>query len=294
MTSPRAGGRDPGDGGRGTVRAAGQAGSRPELLISSPTNPRIKGVAALRNRRDRDRTGSTRLEGREELELALRAGVRPHTLFYCPELMARDGSAAAVVARVRASGAEVLECTRGAFEKASYREGPDGFLAVAPVPGVPLADLDVAPGSLLLICQGIEKPGNLGAMLRSADAAGVAAVIAADPVTDWGNPNVIRASKGAVYSVPVAAAGTTAVLEWLSARGYVLVATTPDTEVLYSHADLTGSLAIAVGTEKYGLDREAFEAAALRVRIPMAGRVDSLNAATAAAIVLFEAVRQRT
>ena len=264
-----------------------------DLLISSPANTRLKAVLALRNRRDRDATGTTRLEGREELALALRAGVAPHTLFFCPELMSRDGSGTEVVAAVRALGADVIECTRLAFEKASYREGPDGFLAVVPTPGVALAGLAVPDGALLLVCQGIEKPGNLGAMLRTADAAGVAAVIAADPVTDWGNPNVVRASKGTVFSVPVASATTAEVIAWLAERDYALVATTPDTDVLHTDSDLTGAIAVAVGTEKYGLDEELFAASTLRVRIPRAGQADSLNAATAAAIVLFEAVRQR-
>ncbi|HPF79872.1 TrmH family RNA methyltransferase [Nostocoides australiense] len=269
------------------------------LVISSPANPRIKAVVALRNRRDRDRAGVTRVEGREELGLALAAGARPRTLFYCPELMNANYSTAAqgpgmdLVAQVRALGTETIECTRAVFEKASYREGPDGFLAVIDAPGRSLTDLDVPDGSLMLIAQGIEKPGNLGAMLRTADAAGVAAVIAADPGTDWGNPNVIRSSKGAVFAVPVASATTAETLAWLGERGYALVATTPDTDLRHTDSDLTGAVAIAVGTEKYGLDEEMFDAATVKVRIPMAGRIDSLNAATAAAIVLFEAVRQR-
>lgn len=267
--------------------------SRAPLVLSSPANPRIKAVLALRNRRERSATGLTRLEGREELELALAAAVVPRTLFHCPELMSRDGSGPELVARVRDLGVEVIECSRAVFEKASYREGPDGFLAVAPAPGIALAQLRLPDRSLVLVCQGIEKPGNLGAMLRTADAAGAAAVIAADPVTDWGNPNVVRASKGTVFSVPVVAAGTSETIAWLGERGYPIVATTPEAELLHTEADLSGPVAIAVGTEKYGLDQEMFEASRIRVRIPMAGRADSLNAATAAAVVLFEAVRQR-
>jgi TrmH family RNA methyltransferase len=265
-----------------------------DLVITSPSNPRLKTVVALRNRRSREVFDLTLLEGREELELALRAGVTPRTLLHCPELMSPGGDGQIVVAAVRHLGAETLQLSRAAFEKVAYREGPDGFLAVVPRPGVELAALDVPPGSLLLIAQGIEKPGNLGAMLRTADAAGVAAVIAADPVTDWGNPNVIRSSKGTVFSVPVASATTEAVVDWMQRRDVRIVATTPDTEVLHSAADLTGSIAVAVGAEKWGLDAALFAAAATKVRIPMAGRADSLNAATAAAIVLFEAVRQRT
>ena len=154
-------------------------------------------------------------------------------------------------------------------------------------------DLDLPAEPLLLVCEGLEKPGNLGAILRTADAAGVDAVIAADPVTDWGNPNVVRGSKGTVFSVPVATASTPQVLDFLAGRGVTLVATTPHTEVLHTQVDLAGPVAIAVGAEKTGLTASALEGATHRVRIPMVGRANSLNVATSAAIVVYEAVRQR-
>jgi TrmH family RNA methyltransferase len=130
-------------------------------------------------------------------------------------------------------------------------------------------------------------------MLRTADAAGAGAVIAADPVTDWGNPNLVRASKGTVFSVPVASDPTQAALAWLDAAGIALVATTPDTELDYTAVDYTGPVAIAVGAEKYGLTDAVLDRAAYRVRIPMVGKANSLNVATSAAIVIYEAVRQR-
>jgi TrmH family RNA methyltransferase len=144
-----------------------------------------------------------------------------------------------------------------------------------------------------VLCEGVEKPGNLGAVLRTADAAGAQAVVAADPVTDWGNPNLVRASKGTVFSVPVASDPTSEVLRWLDAQGIALVATTPDTDLDYTEVDYTGPVAIAVGAEKYGLTDRVLEQAAYRVRIPMVGRANSLNVATSAAIVIYEAVRQR-
>jgi TrmH family RNA methyltransferase len=144
------------------------------------------------------------------------------------------------------------------------------------------------------VAQRVEKPGNLGAMLRTADAAGVTAVVAADPVTDWGNPNVVRASKGTVFAVPVAAASTPETLHWLAAQNVRLVVTTPDTDLLYTDADLTGRVAVAVGAEKHGADDDLLAAAAYRLRIPMHGKANSLNVAASAAIVLFEALRQRT
>ena len=265
-----------------------------ELHLTSPANARVKEVLALRSRRARDVRGLTCLDGAEELRLALDAGVRVETLVHCAELMGADPAGwAALVSRVRGAGSQTISVSRNVFERMAYREGPDGILAVVPTPGVRLDALDVAPGALVLVAQAIEKPGNLGAMLRTADAAGVAAVIAADPVTDWGNPNVIRSSKGTVFSVPVASADTEATLAWLDARDLVVVATTPDTDLTHVEADLTGGVAIVVGAEKWGLDERMLHAAGIRVRIPMAGRADSLNAATSAAIVLYEAVRQR-
>ncbi|HEX5525367.1 MAG TPA: RNA methyltransferase [Pedococcus sp.] len=264
-----------------------------DLIITSPSNPRLKNLTALRRRRSREESGLTLIEGFEELSLALGAGVLPRAVYYCPELMLDPEAQLDVVSGVAAHGVDTIQLGRGAFEKVAYREGPDGFLAVVESVTRTCADLEVGPDSLALLCQGVEKPGNLGAMLRTADAAGVEAVIAADPVTDWGNPNLVRASKGTVFSVPVASDSTAATIDWLSGQGIALVATTPDTDVDYTEVDYTGPVAIAVGAEKYGLTDEVLAAAAHRVRIPMAGRANSLNVATSAAIVIYEAVRQR-
>ncbi len=265
-----------------------------ELSVTSASNPRLRAVAALRRRRVREEEGLTAVDGYEELELALDAGVVPQVVLHCPELMLDPARQSALVARARALGAGTIRCGRAAFEKVAYREGPDGFLAVLPVPGVALSELVVPPDPLVVVCEGLEKPGNLGAVLRTADAAGVAAVLAADPTTDWGNPNVVRASKGTVFTVPVAAASTAEVLAWLAQHGIRLVATTPDTDALHTDVDYRGAVALAVGAEKHGLTASVLSAADERVRIPMAGRVNSLNASTAAAVVVYEAVRQRT
>jgi TrmH family RNA methyltransferase len=264
-----------------------------ELIITSPANARLKSLVALRRRRVREEQGLTLIEGYDELSLALDAGVVPRTVYYCPELMLDPGVQLDVVQRVAAHGSDVQELGRVAFEKVAYREGPDGFLAVVGSVLRTCADLRVGPEPIVLICQGVEKPGNLGAMLRTADAAGVEAVIAADPVTDWGNPNLVRASKGTVFSIPVASASTAQTLIWLSENGISLAATTPDTDVDYTDLDYTGPIAIAVGAEKYGLTDEFLAAAEYKIRIPMAGRANSLNVATSAALVIYEAVRQR-
>jgi TrmH family RNA methyltransferase len=234
-----------------------------DLHITSATNPRLKALVRLRRRRARDEAGVTLAEGFEELELAVAAGVRPRTLFHCRELMLDPERQERLVDELRARGVETISLSRAAFEKVAYREGPDGFLAVLPALGVTLEELDLPDRPFLLVAEGIEKPGNLGAMLRSAEAAGADAVIAVDPVTDWGNPNVVRGSKGAVYAVPVASTTLGALLPWLAARGI------------------------------RGLTDAFLAGADAAVRIPMAGQINSLNAGVAAAIVLFEAVRQR-
>ena len=262
------------------------------MEITSPGNPRVKALVALRRRRTRAEQGVTLVEGYEELDLALRAGVRPRELYTCPELSAGDPRD--VAERARDAGADVYVLSRAAFEKAAYREGPDGWLAVVPELETGLAALDLGERPLLLVCGGVEKPGNLGSVLRTADAAGATAVISVDPVTDWGNPNVVRASKGAVFSVPVASCGTEEFLAWAAAYdGLGVIATTPDTDAYVTDLDLTGPVAILVGSEKYGLSERLLRAANVRAKLPMFGRVDSLNVAVTAAIVAYEAVRQR-
>ncbi|NHN57236.1 RNA methyltransferase [Calidifontibacter sp. DB0510] len=265
-----------------------------DLLITSASNPRLKQLISLRRRRIRDAERLTLVEGYDELRLALDAGLRPHTLFHCPELTDGSAAAAELVEAVRSRGVETVRLSRPAFEKVAYREGADGFLAVAPAVEDRLDALQLPANPLVLLTEAVEKPGNLGAMLRTADAVGVDAVIAADPVTDWGNPNVVRGSKGTVFSVPVASASTTEALDRLRALGVRVVATTPDTDTLHTSYDWTGPVAIAVGTEKYGLTDELLARADARVRIPMVGRANSLNVATSAAVVLYEAMRQRT
>jgi TrmH family RNA methyltransferase len=264
-----------------------------ELIITSPANARLKSLVALRRRRVREESGLTLIDGYDELSLALDAGVAPRTLYHCPELMLDPEAQQDLVRQAQALGADTQRLGRAAFEKVAYREGPDGFLAVVASVARTCADLRVGSAPLVLVCQAVEKPGNLGAMLRTADAAGIEAVVAVDPVTDWGNPNLVRASKGTVFSVPVASSGTAEALQWLADNGVPLAATTPDADLDYTDVDYTGPIAIAVGAEKHGLTDEILTAAEYRVRIPMVGRTNSLNVATSAAVVIYEAVRQR-
>jgi TrmH family RNA methyltransferase len=260
------------------------------LELTSTANPRVKQLIDLHKRRTRNQLGLTVVEGHDEIQLALIAGVQPKALYRCDDLV-REPDRQWLTDQAAQRGSELYLISRSVFDRVAYRESPDGWLAVVPTPGVPVAQLRLPANPLVLVCEGVEKPGNLGAMLRTAEAAGVAAVIAANPHTDIGNPNVIRASKGTVFAVPVGIGGSVEVLEWLAANGIGVVAATPQAELELGQVDLRGSLAVAVGAERDGLS--AHWLSQRRLRIPMFGRVNSLNVATSAAIILYEAVRQR-
>lgn len=260
--------------------------------ITSTSNERIKAVVRLRKRRERDSTGTFLVEGYRELIRAVDGGLRIDTLFVCDDFFL-GGNEPDLVGRVAASGAEIVDVAPDPFAKASYRDRPEGLLAVARQFPTSLDGLDLGGTPLLLVAEAIEKPGNLGTMLRTADAAGLDGVIVTDPTTDPFNPNVVRASLGTLFSVPLAVADTATAIAHLGERGIRTFATTPDATLAHSDADLTGPVALVVGSEQYGLSETWLEAADERIVIPMPGSVDSLNAAMAAGIVVFEALRQR-
>ncbi len=266
-------------------------GNLPET-ISSLQNPRIKQLVKLRDRRPRDAAGVFLVEGYRQIRRALEKGITLTELYYAPDWFLGENERA-LIAEAADAGAQLFELTKPAFAKVAYRERPDGLLAVAPQWRHTLDDLKLAATPFLLVVEAIEKPGNLGTILRSADAAGVDALIVCDPVTDLFNPNVVRASTGVVFSVPVVIASSAEVREWLQTRGIRTAATTPAAEALYTDTDLTGPLAIVMGSEQYGLSDYWLAEADTKVRIPMAGQADSLNVAMATIITLFEAVRQR-
>ena len=260
-------------------------------MLTSPANARVKDVVKLRQRRYRDREGRFIVEGVQELRHALLADFPVEVAFYCERLFGARGEAE-LLGRLAAAGVECQATNAAVFEKMSYRRTPDGLLAVATAPELTLAKLAVPANSLWLVAANIEKPGNLGAMLRTADAAGASGVLVADPVTDPFNPNVVRASIGTLFSVPLAVAGGAQVRSWLAERAIRVIATSPDAGMDYTSIDLCGPVAIVIGAEHDGLDSD-WRAAAETVRIPMAGQADSLNAAMAATVLLFEAQRQR-
>ena len=204
-----------------------------------------------------------------------------------------DAETRGVLAAVASAGVPVTELGDDAFRRAAYRSHPDGVLAVGRIPDTSLSRLEIVEGALVLVVEAIEKPGNLGAMLRTADGAGVDAVIAADPGVDPWNPNAVRASQGALFSVPIAIADAAGTEAWLAGQAMRIVAAVPTDEGPSPwEVDLTGPVAIVVGSEHAGVSARwrAYQS----VRIPMTGRVDSLNASVAAALLMYEGLRQRS
>jgi len=264
-----------------------------DLHITSLANARVKDAIRLRQRSHRDELGLMLAESYRDILRAVENGWRPRAVFYSEPLFLKNENEGALLAKCRDAGAELLSCAPNVFEKMAYRERPDGLLAVGPQIRHELAGLKLSPNALVVVAEAVEKPGNLGTLLRSADGAGAEAVIVCDRCTDICNPNVVRASTGMVFAIPVVEAGRDEVLAFLRARSFKMLAATPHAEVNHWDADMRGATAILVGAEQYGLTDFWMDAATQRVKIPMLGRADSLNVATAATILLFEAVRQR-
>ena len=254
--------------------------------ITSLQNPRVKYIVKLRDdKRQRRQDGLMLVEGLDEIQLALSAGYQPQTLFSAPELASRQ---------IIETDTENITVNRAVFEKISYRENPDGWLAVFPIPSTSLDDLKLSDLPLVIVAESIEKPGNLGAILRTADAAHVDAVLVCDPRVDVWNPNVVRASRGAIFSVPTIECDHGSALQWLRSQKIRVLAATPSAEVVYSHVNLAESVAIAVGTEDEGLTDFWMSNADLKIRIPMMGKVNSLNVSVSTALIVYEALRQRS
>jgi TrmH family RNA methyltransferase len=263
------------------------------MEITSLQNPKIKNAIKLQDRRDRDETGLFLIEGYREIKRAVQGGVHFQTLFICPEMFLGSNEKE-LIAEI---DAQVFTCTPQVFAKLSYRDRPDGLVAIATQMRrdlsylFPLLKRNKMP--LLLIAEAIEKPGNLGTILRSADAVGVDGVIVCDRCTDIYNPNVVRASVGTLFTIPVVEASSAETLIWLQEKKIRVVAATPSADLEFTDADFKVPLAIAVGTEQLGLSETWMQAADLRVRIPMCGIADSLNVATATTLLLYEVLRQR-
>jgi TrmH family RNA methyltransferase len=263
----------------------------PDAVISSAKNPRVRAAAELRERRSRDAAGLTLVDGTRELARALAGGARVVDVFADEERLSPEGSA--VVERARAAGAAVIAVTGPVLDRLAYGDRSEGCVATVAVPDLSLQNLVLPPDALVVVLEGVEKPGNLGAALRSADGAGADALIVADPRTDLFNPNVVRASIGTIFTVPLAAGPSHAVRDHLVAAGVVLIAARVDGALPYTDVDLRGPVALVLGSEADGLTGAWSSDDVTAVSLPMLGVADSLNVSIAAAILLYEARRQR-
>lgn len=261
--------------------------------ISSLQNPRIKNAVKLRQRSHRDDSGQMLIEGAREITLALENGHIPLEIYYCTTLLKNDEQKK-LLDQCIALKITPFECSIPVFEKISYRENPGGLLAVAPVISNGLESFSPPEQALVIVAESIEKPGNLGSILRTADAAGAHAVIVCDHCTDINNPNVVRASLGTIFALPVIESSSEEALSWLKKNNLQTIAAVPDAELKYTSADLSAATAIIVGSEQSGLSRIWLDNTDLQVGIPMLGQADSLNVSVSTAILVYETLRQRS
>ena len=255
--------------------------------ITSARNERIRQVLELQEKsRTRRALGLFVVEGRRELEHCLEAGYELDSVFWCPEILPE-------LPQELIGDVPVSELTAELYGKIAYRGGTEGLVARVKARPHTLEDLTLKDNPLIVVLESVEKPGNLGAVLRSADAAGADAVIICDPLTDLYNPNLIRSSIGGVFTVQSAVCDSASAISWLKARGMKILTAQLQDSSWYYDVDMKGGTAIVIGTEATGLTEQWREAADAHIRIPMLGALDSLNASVSAAILLFEAVRQR-
>lgn len=261
-------------------------------LITSLQNPRVKQLVHLRDKPQRDKSARFIIEGYRELFRATQAGQQIEALFICPELFLGSNERE-LIHTLKGTGTRIFETPEKVFRKISYRDRPDGLVSVAIQQRRTLADLPLTDNPFFVVAEAIEKPGNLGTILRSSDAVGADGVIVCDRCTDIYNPNVVRASVGTLFTVPVVEANSQETIAWLKNQGIAILAATPSAEKEFTAIDMRRPLAIAVGTEQLGLSEQWMSQADLQVRIPMCGIADSLNVAMATTLLLYEALRQR-
>jgi TrmH family RNA methyltransferase len=254
--------------------------------ISSLQNQKVKQLVLLQQKSsERRKSDLFVVEGLRELRHCVSKGYEIDSIFFCPSLLHESIDGLKV--------SQIYEVTESVYEKIAYRGSTEGVVAVMRMKHLQLDDLKLSENPLIVVLESVEKPGNLGAVLRSADAAGADAVIVCDPLTDLYNPNLIRASIGALFTVPTVSVSSEACIAFLKAKGIrILTAQLQDSE-LYYDTDMCRGTAIVMGTEATGLTNQWRESADAHIRIPMLGQLDSLNVSVSAAILLFEAVRQR-
>jgi TrmH family RNA methyltransferase len=261
--------------------------------ITSLQNQRVKDAAKLRDRRERRKQGRILIDGAREIRLAIEGSIELLEVFVC-ESLCHSADSLRLLEQLASFPVRQSRVASAVFEKLAFGDRAEGVLAVANTPERTLANLAVPANPLVAVLEGTEKPGNIGAVLRSADAAGVSALVVADPRTDLFNPNTIRASLGAVFTVPVCCAAATEVRDWLVARRINVFAARVDAEKLYTAADFKECAAIVLGSEATGLSSIWSGLNVTQIRLPMHGRTDSLNVSATAAVLFYEALRQRS
>ena len=258
------------------------------MTITSTQNPKIKALLALQQKSSERRAqGLFVVEGQRELQHCIHAGLGVTTLFHCPDLLPT------CPILPKETFPTIYEVTKPVYEKIAYRSSTEGIIAIVKAPNLQLTNLQLKPNPLIIVLESVEKPGNLGAILRSADAAGVDAVLVCDPLTDLYNPNLIRSSIGAIFTVPCIACSSDECIAFLKKHNIQILTAQLQDSRLYYDTDMTGGTAIVMGTESTGLTGQWRQAADAHIRIPMLGRLDSLNVSVSAAILMYEAVRQR-
>lgn len=262
------------------------------MIITSLQNDRIKNVVKLRNRRDRDKQQSMLIEGYRSLLRASNNNISVAEFFFCPDYFI-GGNEYKLIDLYKERGAHIIEVNKHVFQKMSYRDRPEGLLGVAPYFGKSLNDLELSDPPFLVVAQSIEKPGNLGTIIRSTDGTGADGLILCDRCTDLFNPNVITASTGICFALPIVETSTEDCLKYLKENNIAILSATPHADVFYTDVDMTQPTAVIVGAEQYGLTDEWMKESTINVKIPMLGQADSLNVATATTLLLYEALRQR-
>lgn len=261
---------------------------KPGTVITSTQNPKIKSLLALEKPRERRKQQLFIIEGVKEIKLALEAGYKIGNIFYCEEITSTKELGADFT-----KDKLVIPVSKEVFDKIAVREGSGGVIAVAEMKTHSLEQIQLSKNPLILILEAVEKPGNLGAILRTADAAGVDAVIICDPQTDFYNPNVIRSSIGCVFTKQIAAATSQETIVWLKKNNIAIYCTYLSASKIYHQIDFNKPSAIVLGTESTGLSQVWVKNSDSNIIIPMKGKIDSMNVSNAAAVVVFEAVRQR-
>lgn len=260
--------------------------------INSPANPHIKNILRLQaNSRDRYSQNLFVIEGYREISRAMASGIEIKELYTCSEL---DRQGRSEELSVQDSRMLVFEVSKAVFSRIAYREGSDGLVALAVPRNLKLIDLKLSINPLILILESVEKPGNLGAIMRTADAAGIDAVIVCDPLTDIYNPNAIRSGVGCIFTRQVVTCSSKEAIEWTRNKKIkVYAAALTQKALLYHQVNFCGPTAIVMGTEATGLSSEWLDTSDIQIIIPMKGIADSMNVSTSAAVLVFEAVRQR-